>query len=87
MGKVNETEKSNQGETPLCFDLRLRSLKSARQSYARLIRERARGNVPDKDFKSILWGLNGLLAYLKAESEEDFEIRLQALEAAARGKK
>ena len=67
---------------PLPFALRLASLKSCRQSAARLVREYGRGRIDDATFRGVLYGLQTLLAYVKTEKDFDVEKRLDALEKA-----
>ena len=66
---------------PVKFALRLGSIKSTRQTMSRLIRERAKGNVADGDFKSIIYGLAQLQSYWRLELDTEIESRLEALEA------
>lgn len=70
-------------ETPsLDFNLRLASLKSARQSVARIVREYGKGRVDEKLYKGVLYGLQTLLAFQKAEAEHEIERRLEEIEQA-----
>ena len=65
--------------TPLAFSLRLRSLTSARQSVARLVREYGRGNVDYATYKGLLYGLQTLLSFMKAEREYQIEEKLDRI--------
>ena len=77
-----EKEQNNQGAASggCPFQLRLRSIRSSRQTYARICRERGKGTLDEKVYRSLLYGLNGYLAFLKLEKEEDLEVRITALE-------
>lgn len=61
-------------------NLRLRTVKSSRQSFARILRAYAKGELDDTIFKAMVNGLNVYLSYLKTESEQTIEVRLTALE-------
>lgn len=65
---------------PAPFSLRLRSLKSSRQTLARIVREHARGNLDRDTFKDLVYGMSHLLSYMKTEKELDVEARLEAIE-------
>ena len=74
----NDTATSEGPRIP--FDLRLRSLKSSRQTHARLLREYARGTIDEPTYKALIWGLSNYLSYLRAEREQELERRLDAIE-------
>lgn len=64
---------------PIPFSLRLRSIKSSRQTLARLIREWGRGNITEADAKTATYLLNILLGYHRAGLEESVELQLADL--------
>ena len=64
----------------LPFQLRLRSLKSTRQTFARLLREYGKGRVPESLYKNLIWGLGGLITAFKEEREESTAKKLEAVE-------
>jgi hypothetical protein len=68
------------GSPRLPFQPRLRSLKSSRQTLARIVREWGKGTISNEDGKTAAWLLNMLLAYFKAAETEEFETRLQELD-------
>jgi hypothetical protein len=69
--------------TPLVpWNLRLASLKSARQTVARLCRTYAQNEIDRDTFKTLLFGLQVLRSFFSAEFEIDVEKRLQAIETA-----
>lgn len=65
---------------PLPFRLRLASIKSSRQTMARLTREVAKGLISVQDFKTVAYGMQNLLAYHKAEADARIEERLTEIE-------
>ena len=65
---------------PAPFSLRLRSIKSARQTLARILRERGKGNIDRETFRDLIYGMSHLLAFMKTEKELDIEERLQVIE-------
>jgi len=69
-------------DTPrrLDFDLRLRSTKSTRQSFARILRGYARGEIDEQTFKSLVWALNQYTGLLKLQTEEDLIKRMDEIE-------
>ena len=66
--------------TPLPFRLRLASLKSARQSVARIVRSYAKGEIDPATYKGVLYGLQNLLAFMKSEHDYQIERRLDEIE-------
>lgn len=62
------------------FNLRLGSLKSTRQTFARILRAYAAGTIDQDSFKAMVYGLGGFLAVFKAEVDGDFDDRLTAIE-------
>lgn len=67
---------------PIAFDLRLGNLRSARSTFARIIRGYGRGEIAEDVYRSAIYGLSGLLAYLKTDQEIELERRLEAIEQA-----
>lgn len=62
------------------FLLRLASLKSTRQTFARLLREYAAGRVDRDTFRDLCYGLGGFLAVFSKEIDNDFDDRLTKIE-------
>ena len=60
--------------------LRLNNLENSRKTFARLIREYAKGNIPRTVFRDLCYALVGFLSFLKTEKELDIEERISALE-------
>jgi hypothetical protein len=65
--------------------LALNTLVNTRKSYARLIRAYTRGTVPEAQFKTLAYGLGGLLGYWREEKAVELEKRIDALEASIKG--
>ena len=70
----------NDTPAPLPFTLRLRSLKSTRQSMARVLREYGKGNISQKIYRDLIYGISQFAFLLKTEKEAEIETRLQAVE-------
>lgn len=86
MEETNKTVEQAPGGLPsiiprIGFDLRLRSLKSSRQTLARVLREYGRGTIDDATYRGLVWGLNNFLGYLRESGAEELEVRLKTLEA------
>ena len=66
------------------FDLRLRTLKSTRQTFARVLREYARGNMDEGTYRALVWGLSQFISGYKTEIDyvviEEIRARLGSLE-------
>lgn len=61
--------------------LRLNSISNARRSLARVIRLYGRGEMPDREYRGLVYGLSQLVGAFRAEFElVEFEKRLTALE-------
>jgi hypothetical protein len=76
----NAAEKLENTARGLGFRLRLRSIKSAKNSFARLLREFAEGNIDEKIFRSLVYGLSGYISILKLQLETQVEDRLREIE-------
>ena len=76
----NEAKKLENQAQGVGFQLRLRTIKSAKNSFARLIREFAAGHVDDKVFRSLVYGLSGFINMLKLQLETNLEEKLKAIE-------
>ena len=63
----------------MSLKLRLNTPENCRKSLARIIRERGRNEIPDADYKSIIYGLSTLLSYWKLESELSIEKDLEEI--------
>ncbi len=61
--------------------LRLNTPANARRSLARIIRMRAKDEITEADYKSIVYGISSMLGYFKLESDLRIEERIEALEA------
>ena len=82
---MSELETKNKNLTPshpVPFDMRLGSLRSSRQTLARIIREWGKGTLSEQDAKTGTWLMSAYLGFLKLESTEDVEKRLAAIEKA-----
>jgi len=82
---MDEIETKNKNLTPsppVPFDMRLGSLRSSRQTLARLIREWGKGTISEESAKTGTWLMSAYLGFLKLESSEDIEKRLAAIEKA-----
>lgn len=66
--------------------MRLKSLKSSRLSFARLIKSRAAGGISDSLFRSLVWSLGLYIGYLKIENEIQLEDRIRKIEKILREK-
>ena len=64
---------------------RLGSLRTTRQTMARLFREWAAGTVADKDFRTGTWALGLIVSAYRIEMELSIEKRLQAIEDTMKG--
>ncbi|MEX2443327.1 MAG: hypothetical protein WD492_06970 [Alkalispirochaeta sp.] len=88
MSEIEQNAKLTNGTLPparpVPFDLRLRSLKSSRQSLARILRAWGRGEIDEATAKTACWLLSMYLGYLKAGVEEDIERQLKELEGRVR---
>lgn len=62
--------------------LNLDTLEDSRKTYCRLIRLRGRNKIEDAKYKSLIYGMTGLLGFWKLEKELDIERRLESIEAA-----
>lgn len=81
MDEKNKTAMQAPGGSPrLPFDLRLRSLKSSRQSLARILRAWGRGEISEQVAKTSTWLMSMFLAYLKESTSEELEARLAGIE-------
>ena len=60
--------------------LRLNNLAAARSTYARIIRLRASKQIDRILYRDLVFGMNGLLAYFRTESEAAITERLAILE-------
>lgn len=67
---------------PLGFPLRLRTLKSARSTHARILRVYGQGLIDHETFRNLIFGMSSFLSYLKTEVDQKFEDRLAVLETA-----
>jgi len=72
------TEK--QGGTPVPFKLMLHSVPATRRTFARIIREYAKGRIAESDYKAVIWGLSQYLGAFRLEKDIELEKRLEALE-------
>lgn len=61
--------------------LTLNSIPNTRRTLSRIIRARAAGKLTDSTYRSLVWGLGGLLAYWRLESDLSVEERLDRLES------
>jgi hypothetical protein len=75
-----ETTPGEKTPPALEFDLRLRTLKSSKNTFARLMRERARGTIDDGLFRSLIWAMSIFIGYLRLDAEQGLEDRLRAIE-------
>jgi hypothetical protein len=57
--------------------LRLNSLENSRKSLSRVIRAYYSGDVPENQYRALVYGLDKLLAYWKEESTEALEKRIK----------
>jgi len=64
----------------LGFNLRLRTLKSSKNTFAKLMRERAAGRMDDGLFRSLIWSMSVYIGFLRLETEQNINDRLDALE-------
>ncbi len=78
-----KTKNRKQGGRPVPFVLRLGNHKSCRLSLARLNRAFARGEIEEKTFRVLVYGISNLLAWFKFESEQDILQRVERLEEMA----
>jgi len=62
------------------FTLRLRSVTSTRQTFARVLREYARGTIGQDEYRQLVWGLSQYLGALRLEKDTEIEARLQEIE-------
>lgn len=62
--------------------LRLNTLQNTRRSLARLVRMRARAEIEDADYKSLVYGISHLAQFFKLETEQEYAKRLEAVEDA-----
>lgn len=65
---------------PLEFRLRTRTLKTARQTFARIFRTYAEGKIDHETFRNMIYGLSNYLDYLKTEAEINILDRLAEIE-------
>ena len=66
---------------PPPLTLRLNTISNARRSLARVIRLYGRGELPDRDYRGLVYGLTQLVGAFRAEFElVEFDKRLTALE-------
>lgn len=79
-----ERNETRQGD-PIPFPLRLRSVQSTRQTFARVLREYGRGTISEPIYKSIVYGLSQYQSYLRLEADMELEKRLEAIEEHLRG--
>ncbi|TVR12190.1 MAG: hypothetical protein EA385_00085 [Salinarimonadaceae bacterium] len=68
---------------PVPWDLRLGSIKGARQSLARLIRGHARGEIDAATLRTLTWAIGQLVGVWKVENDGAIEARIARLEAIA----
>lgn len=77
-GEQNNTDHNGAGGgTP---SLRLGSVKSTRQTLARLIRAYGRGEIDERTYKAILYGASHLLSAFRLEIDSSIETRLSEIE-------
>ncbi|SIP92997.1 hypothetical protein SAMN05920897_101319 [Alkalispirochaeta americana] len=75
------TEQNNRKQSRgVPFALRLRSVASTRQTFARVLREYARGTISQDEYRQLVWGLSQYLGALRLEKESEIEDRLQEIE-------
>ena len=60
--------------------MRLNNANNARASLATLIRKREKDEIPDDDYRALVWGISQLLGYFKHIDDLRIEDRLDALE-------
>ena len=77
---MNQNEVGKNTSPPIFFALRLRSLKSTRQSMARVLREYGKGTISQQVYKDLIYGISQFSALLKTEKEFDIESRLLQIE-------
>ena len=75
-----EDKKDNLQVTPSTPAMRLKNLKASRLSFARLIKSRAKGEIQDSTFRSLVWSLGLYIGYLKVENEIQLEERIKTIE-------
>lgn len=76
----DKTQTKHNDGTGVPLTLRLRSPKATRQTFARIIREYGRGNLDERLYKSLVWGLSQYLGAFKIERELEIEKRLEEIE-------
>lgn len=79
------TKQEDSGELrkrPIPFAFRLASVKSARQSMSRLIREYGKGNIDRDAMRDCVYAISHLSNLLKMEHDSDLDKRIEELEAA-----
>ena len=69
-----------EGLPPMWFKPQLRTLKSARRTLARVIREWAAGTITPEDARLMSWLMNGLLGYFKESASTDLADRMAVIE-------
>ena len=79
-GITNEKEQGATSRRRLSWKPRLGSLKTTRQTMARLFREWAGGNVDDQDFRTGTWALSQIVGAYRVEKELEIETRLREIE-------
>ncbi|MDC7220807.1 MAG: hypothetical protein PQJ59_12805 [Spirochaetales bacterium] len=80
MLQKSETDVMASPQKRLDYDLRLRSIRSTKQSFARLCRSYARGEIEQEVFKTMVWALSQYTGLLKLSNEEEILKRLEILE-------
>ena len=78
--KTEQNDITNNSTPPIQFNLRLRSIKSSQQTFARLIRAFGKGEIEEKPFKSLIWALNCYSGYLKLNTEDELLSKLKDIE-------
>ena len=69
-----------EGPPPLPFKLQVRTLKSARRSFSRVLRAWSAGEVETDAAKTTAWLLNGLLGFFKESAATDLADRMAVIE-------
>jgi len=64
----------------LWFKPQTRTLKSARRTLSRVIREWSAGTVSTEDARAMVWFMSNLLAYFKESAQVELSDRLAAVE-------
>ena len=59
--------------------LNLSSIENARKTLARAIRGNFRGDINERDYRNLIYGLSHLLAYFKAEADLKLEAEIEEI--------